>query len=358
MSSKKEIYQIIGFFLFLILFGLASFVATKAYLGMFFIAFIATIIMFPIYQWLLKKIKIKIVASFLTMVSFIVILVIPITFILLIAFNEGLVLLTELTKSIQNGASDIDQMFTFITQKIAPAIAVLVDFETINIAKITLDAVSAILTFASSAIIYIATHGAILLVNFGIFLLFLTFFFPEKENLINMMKKIIPLSDKESDYFIDKFTATTEKLSISVVIVPIIQGILMWFIFTLLGVPGAVFWGVITGIVSLIPAIGTTMVWIPATIVFVTQEKWLDATVIFFYGLIIMNFSDNLIRAWLLKGKKTQVPELVTLLSSIGGLFAFGFFGIFYGPIIVITFLSLLDIYKERISNPSQGNKK
>jgi len=346
--TTTERYQMIGFFIFLAVFGFASFIATQTYLGMFFIAFIVTIVLYPVYEWLVKKLRIKIIASFLTMVFFIIILIFPLSIIGIIALNEGITLFTELTKDILSTNPD-SQTISTLTEKFFPSISNIIDLGALDLQKIFFDIITSILSAISSFAMYIATHSAILLINFGIFLLFLTFFFPKKNRILETIKKTMPLTDDESDSFIERLTAITKKLSVSIVIVPIIQGALMWLIFEILNIPGAVFWAVITGIVSLIPAIGVSLIWIPTTIFFALQGNWTSAIIILLYGLIIMNFSDNVIRAWLLRGKQTQVPELITLLSAIGGLFAFGFFGIFYGPLIVITFLSLLDIYKERL---------
>lgn len=335
----------IGFFIFLSVFGFAAFISTQQYLGMFFIAFVVTIVLYPVYVWLAKKLRIKMLASFTAMVFFIIILVIPLSIVGIIAINQGIAFFTSLLQDFSVTEAGI-QITTFVTNEIFPALN---ESNTINLEQIAHDATLAVVSMLTSAALYIASNGMKLLIEFGIFLLFLTFFFPEKENVLDTLKKIMPLSPTESDYFIDRFAAITKKLSISVIVVPIVDGFLMWFILALLGVESAVFWAVITGIVSLLPVIGVSLIWIPATIIFALQGDWLAATIMGLYGLIVMNFADNIVRAKLLKGNQTQVPELVTILSAIGGIFAFGFFGLFYGPIIVIIFLALLDIYKDRL---------
>ncbi|MEA3322796.1 MAG: AI-2E family transporter [Patescibacteria group bacterium] len=343
--TTTERYQMIGFFIFLAVFGFAAFISTQQYLGMFFIAFVVTIVLYPVYIWLVKKLRIKMLASFTTMVFFIIILVIPLSIIGIIAINQGVAFFTGLLQDfsvIQVGA----QITTFFTAEVFPGLS---EEGTVNLEKIAREATLYVVSALSSAALYIASNGMKLLIEFGIFLLFLTFFFPEKENILTGMKKLMPFSVTESNYFIDRFAAITKKLSISVVVVPIVDGFLMWFILALLGVESAVFWAVITGIVSLLPVIGVSLIWIPATIIFAIQGEWVSAIIMGLYGLIVMNFADNIVRAKLLKGEQTQVPELVTILSAIGGIFAFGFFGLFYGPIIVIIFLALLDIYKNRL---------
>ncbi|XLQ19686.1 MAG: AI-2E family transporter [Candidatus Moraniibacteriota bacterium] len=344
-TPQTEQYITIGFFILLSIFGFAAFISTQKYIGMFFIAFVVTIVLHPVYKWLLKKVHYKIIASFITMVFFIIILIIPLSVIGLVAINQGISLFTDLTQNISIVKTSTE-ITNFITTDLFPAINTTSEFD---IEQLIQNTTLNILGLLSGAAFYLISNGMILLIEFGIFLLFLTFFFPEKDTLLNQLTKIAPLTAEESSRFVNRFAAITKKLSVSIIIVPLVQGTLMWFIFMLLDVPGAIFWGVVTGVVSLFPVIGVSLIWIPATIIFAIQGDWINASIIGLYGLIIMNFSDNLVRAWLLKGKETQVPELVTLLSAIGGIFAFGFFGLFYGPVIVVTFLALLDIYKTRI---------
>ena len=343
--TTSEQYRITGFFIFLAVFGFAAFISTQQYLGMFFIAFVVTIVLYPIYKWLVKKLHIKMLASFITMVFFIIILIVPLSIIGIVAINQGIAFFTSLLQDFSIIEASA-QITSFFTTEVFPELN---KEGSLNLEKITHETTLYIVSTLSSAALYIANNGMQLLIEFGIFLLFLTFFFPEKENILSALKKMMPLSITESDYFIDRFAAITKKLSISIAVIPIIDGFLMWFILTLLGVESAMFWAVVTGIVSLLPVIGVSLIWIPATIIFALQGDWVSTIIMGLYGLIVMNFADNIIRAKLLKGDKTQVPELVTILSAIGGIFAFGFFGLFYGPVIVIIFLSLLDIYKNRL---------
>jgi predicted PurR-regulated permease PerM len=348
--TTTERYQLVGFFMLLAVFGLAAYASTKQYLGMFFIAFVVTIVLYPIYKWLVQKMKIEMLASFTTMVLFIILLVVPLSIILIIAINQGIALFTQLAQNFSIGEVGI-KITNFFTNTLFPSIEAQEGFDIEQaVQKTTLT----IASWLTQSALYIAGNGLALLIEFGIFLLFLTFFFPEKENILNALKNRMPLTDSESGFFVDRFAAITKKLSISIVIVPIVDGFLMWFILTLINVPGAVFWGVITGVISLLPVVGVSLIWIPATAILAIQGHYTQAIILGLYGLIVMNFADNIVRAWLLKGEQTQVPELVTILSAIGGIFAFGFFGIFYGPIIVVTFLALLDIYKKRLDHNTQ----
>jgi len=345
--TTTERYQLTGFFILIAIFGFAAFKSTQQYLGMFFIAFVVTIVLYPVYEWIVKKMRIKMLASFTTMVFFIIILVVPLSIVFIIAINQGIALFTQLAQDFSVSETGV-KITTFLTETLFPSI---VEDASIDINQITHDVTLAIASWLTQTAMYLASNGMQLMIEFGIFLLFLTFFFPEKNVVLTALKDRMPLTESESNFFVDRFAAITKKLSISIIVVPIVDGFLMWFIFTLLGIPGAVFWGVVTGFVSLMPVIGVSLIWIPATIILAIQGNYPQAIIMGLYGLIVMNFADNIVRAWLLKGKNTQVPELVTLLSAIGGIFAFGFFGLFYGPIIVVTFLALLDIYKKRLNH-------
>ncbi len=125
----------------------------------------------------------------------------------------------------------------------------------------------------------------------------------------------------------------------------VVQGFLTWFGLWIAGVPQPLLLGVIAGVISILP-VGAPLVWIPAAI-------WLFATgsigwgvFMLLYGALGISSVDNVIRPWLI-ARGASLPLLLTLLGALGGVFAFGFLGLFLGPVVLAVGFSLLRDWAE-----------
>src|SRR5690606_40002640 len=124
------------------------------------------------------------------------------------------------------------------------------------------------------------------------------------------------------------------------------QGALGGLIFWLLGIPAPALWGVVMGILSLLPAIGSPIVWGPVGIyLLATGDVW-QGIVLLAYGALVISLVDNVLRP-ILVGKDTRIPDYVVLISTLGGLALFGANGLLVGPVIAALFLSAWDIFAE-----------
>ena len=110
------------------------------------------------------------------------------------------------------------------------------------------------------------------------------------------------------------------------------------------GIKGAVFWGTVMAVLSIIPGIGTALVWVPAVIYLFVVGRNLPAIGLLLWCAIVVGTADNLLRP-LLVGKDTKMPDLIILLSTFGGLALFGAVGLVVGPVIAALFLAMWRIY-------------
>jgi predicted PurR-regulated permease PerM len=129
-------------------------------------------------------------------------------------------------------------------------------------------------------------------------------------------------------------------------VIAIVQGIIGGVIFSALGIGGALLWGIAMGFFSLLPAIGTGLIWVPVALyLFITGAFWKGAILVF-CGLFVIGLVDNLLRP-VLVGRDTQMPDYVVFISTLGGLELFGFNGIVVGPVIAALFIAIWDIFTE-----------
>ncbi len=122
----------------------------------------------------------------------------------------------------------------------------------------------------------------------------------------------------------------------------VVQGVMTGFGFWLAGVPGAVLWGVVAGLVSIFP-IGAPIVWIPAAIWLFVEGRTGWGIFMVIYGAGGISSVDNFIRPWLI-ARGADLPLLLTILGALGGAFAFGFLGLFLGPVVLaVTYTVVKD---------------
>ncbi len=112
----------------------------------------------------------------------------------------------------------------------------------------------------------------------------------------------------------------------------------------LAGIHGAAFWGTVMVVLSIIPGIGTALVWFPAVVYLLVTGKILAGTLLFAWCAVVVGSVDNFLRPTLV-GRDTEMSDLLILLSTLGGLIMFGAAGIVVGPIVAALFVTVWDLY-------------
>ncbi len=185
-------------------------------------------------------------------------------------------------------------------------------------------------------------------VNF-IFMLFIWlyamfFFLLDGPAFLQKILYYLPLEHEDERRLLERFTSVTRATIKGTAVIGIIQGGAAGIAFKVVGIPSAVFWGTVMTVLSIIPGIGTTLVWLPAAILLATQDQWGKAIGLTLFCGLVVGSVDNLLRPRLV-GKDTQMNDLMILLSTLGGIVLFGLSGFIIGPIIAALFVTLWDMY-------------
>jgi predicted PurR-regulated permease PerM len=160
----------------------------------------------------------------------------------------------------------------------------------------------------------------------------------------------LPFNRTKILMFGSELKAQTFSNAIGVPLIALTQGIFAFIIYLITGLPEAVFWAILTGFSSVIPIVGTGIIWVPAAVyMFVTGHTWQGLVLIAWCGLV-MGSLDNVIRFMLAK-KMADVHPVVTVLGIILGLKFLGITGLIFGPLIISYFLILLKIYYAEYQN-------
>jgi predicted PurR-regulated permease PerM len=134
------------------------------------------------------------------------------------------------------------------------------------------------------------------------------------------------------------------------VAVGLAEGILIAIGFWLLGVRSPLVWGAIAAVLSVLPYVGVTLVWVPGCILLALRGDWVNAILLALWGLIVVSTADGIVRCRVISGRVKTNSLLITL-SLMGGLAVFGPIGFFVGPVVVVVFASLIRILREEHAN-------
>lgn len=180
-------------------------------------------------------------------------------------------------------------------------------------------------------------------VSFFIMLYLLFFLLRDGADLARSVRKAIPLSDALQRNLFRKFTTVVRATIKGTIVVAIVQGALGGLIFWILGIAAPVLWGVVMAFLSLLPAVGTALVWAPVAVYLLVSGSIWQGVVLIAYGVLVIGLVDNVLRP-VLVGKDTRMPDYVVLIATLGGMAIFGLNGFVIGPVIAALFIAAWDI--------------
>lgn len=180
-------------------------------------------------------------------------------------------------------------------------------------------------------------------VEFFIMLYLLFFLLRDGPELAGRIKQAIPLREDHKRALSSKFTTVIRATVKGNIVVAAIQGALGGLAFMVLGLHGPVLWGVVMAFLSLVPAVGAGMVWVPVALYLFVTGAVLKAVILAAYGVLVIGLVDNLLRP-ILVGKDTRLPDYVVLLSTLGGMALFGINGFVIGPLVAGMFIAVWHI--------------
>ncbi len=284
------------------------------------------------------------IASVATVTLIILVVLIPLAFVAVALVNEA----SHIYQRIDSGDAVIMQVIDSVDQEIPMAREFLARF------GITADDIQARIASAAVAISQVVGRQALsytqsavgLAVSFFLMLYVLFFFIKDGDTLLGHVIRALPLGDSRERLLLKRFAIVSRATLKGTLIVALVQGTIGGVAFWILGISGAVFWGVVMTVLSLLPAIGTALVWIPAAIILLATGSPVKALVLVLIGVLVIGLVDNILRP-ILVGRDTAMPDWLVLLSTLGGLTIFGLSGFVIGPVIAALFLTVWDLFAD-----------
>ncbi|WP_370677196.1 AI-2E family transporter [Pleomorphomonas sp. PLEO] len=179
------------------------------------------------------------------------------------------------------------------------------------------------------------------------------FLIRDGDSLFLRVKNAVPLNPEYKRALFAKFATVVRATVKGVILVAVLQGSLGGLVFWMLGIHAPLLWGVLMMFLSLLPAIGASVVWVPVAIYFFATGAIWQGVVLLLFGAFVIGLVDNVLRPALV-GKDLKMPDYVVLISTVGGISIWGLNGLVIGPAVAAMFIAVWDIFPTSQSGESR----
>jgi predicted PurR-regulated permease PerM len=320
----------------------------RPFFGALFWACAIGVLFHPLQQRLLRLFRGRAnTAAFCTLSFCAVIAVVPAWFIVSSFVDEGAALYHKIHSGQIDPAAFVDRVklqFPIIEETMEKA--------HLDVGKIK-EELSSIVVGASKFLaqnaVAIGQNTVGLLVDLALMLYVAFFMLRDGPKLVALLIRALPLGDEREKMIFGKFAEVTRATVKGNLVVAAVQGSLGGLIFWILGIHGAVLWGVVMTVLSMIPVVGASLIWAPvAAYLFITGETT-EGIVLASFGAFVIGLVDNILRP-ILVGRDTKLPDFIVLLSTLGGFVIFGMNGFVIGPLVAALFVALWEIFAHEYS--------
>jgi predicted PurR-regulated permease PerM len=306
---------------------------------------VIAIVFVPLYRRLLSSMRQRRTLAALATVTIILVLVIlPLTLITALLVQEG----ASVYERIQSGELNFGRYFQQVLDAMPAWVTNLLDRFGLTNLRVVQERVSASLTkssqFLAAQALNIGQNALAFIVSLFVMLYLLFFLLRDGDDLLKRVKAAIPLHPEHQRTLVSRFTGVIRATVKGNLVVAVVQGALGGLIFWLLGIHAPALWAAVMAVLSLVPAVGAAVVWLPVALYFlVTGATW-QGIVLTLYGVLVIGLVDNVLRP-ILVGKDTKMPDYLVLISPLGGIAVFGVNGFVIGPVIAAMFIAVWGMF-------------
>lgn len=174
------------------------------------------------------------------------------------------------------------------------------------------------------------------------------------EKLVSYLERTAPLPPEQTAFLMKEARTGLRAVFVGQIMTSVIQGAIGGVGFLIAQVPGAVVWAGAMAVLSLLPVVGAFLVWIPASLYLLAIGKVWQGIFLLAWGALIVSQVDNFLRPKLI-GDRADIHPIFVLLGVLGGVAAFGFIGLFLGPLMVGVTISVLKVWRSDYRDPTIG---
>jgi predicted PurR-regulated permease PerM len=176
---------------------------------------------------------------------------------------------------------------------------------------------------------------------------FLFFFLRDRRKVVKSLRWLSPLPEPTTDQIRRRVVETIQAIFYGTVVVAVVQGTLGGLMFWWLGLAAPLLWGIMMGLLAIVPVLGASIIWLPAAIFLALEGSWGKAIVLTLWGSIVVGGIDNLLYPMLV-GNRLKMHTAVAFIAVVGGLLVYGPSGVILGPVAVAVTISLLEYWHSR----------
>ena len=313
------------------------------YLKALFLAVVLTVAFMPVHEWVLRRVHRPTLASIITTCAVMLVVMVPLIFIGSSLFSQAGGLYGFVSQQMAGGAWS--GHFTWLTELVNRTA------ENVGMSPQQLKSIitSRVQEFGSWVVGMTGwmARGIAQQTATAILIFFILFFFlRDRETYTRYLVEMLPLPPGRLKQLASTLHDTIVGNLYGMVAVALIQGFLTTIGWWMVGLPAPLFWGAIATILSFVPLVGPSLVWIPGAVVLAVQGRWISAIALCIWGGVIVSAVDYIVRPRFAAGR-VNANTLLVLLSLLGGLRAFGAIGIIAGPVVLSAVTALLTMMRE-----------
>ena len=313
-------------------------------------ATVLAIVFAPLYRRILRSIgQHSNLAALATLLIVVTLVILPLSLTATSLVQEA----TSLYDRIQSGDLNLGTVFQELRDALPAWITNLLDRSGLTnlgaVQERLSDALKKGSQFIAAQALSVGAGAADFVLGLFVMLYLLFFLLRDGSSLSKRIQDAVPLPPKQERDLFRKFAAVVRATIKGSILVAALQGALGGLIFLVLGLHAPVLWGVVMGLLALLPAVGAALIWLPAAIYLLATGSIWHGVVLLLFGAFVIGLVDNILRP-ILVGKDTKMPDYVVLISTLGGLATFGLNGFVIGPVIAAMFIAAWDIFSEATS--------
>jgi predicted PurR-regulated permease PerM len=304
-------------------------------------AAVLVIVFYPVHQRLLKRLKKPGLSALLSCILVILTILVPVVLVTIAVLNEFSGAMNNLQATI---VYLLDPNSPY-TGRVLRWVSQYIDIEQVRSGQYLLErlqGVSGQLAGRTLGVIG-GVIGAIVQMFFVVFTMY--YLFRDGDKIFAALRDALPLENEQATAIMARTRDVIGASVYGVLAIAIVQGVLGWLAFWVLGVPSAIVWGVVMTFLSMIPMLGAFLVWVPAAAFLALTGHPVKAVLLVLWGTLVIGMIDNFLRPKLVGGR-TKLHELLIFFAVLGGLQVFGVLGIVLGPVVLAITLALVDVFR------------
>jgi predicted PurR-regulated permease PerM len=286
----------------------------------------------PLQGWLESKLKHPNLAATISVLVIGLIVVVPSTFVVqrlaIQAINGAALIQSKVESGDWRRALEAQPRMADLADKIEH------DFDLTGTA-------SQLATWLSGIAGSIVRGSVIQVIGFCLIFYLLFFLLRDRHSALNEVRSLSPLSDSAMNHLFARVSDTIHATIYGTLMVSATQGTLGGFMFWWLGLPAPLLWGVVMGLLAVVPVLGAFIVWIPAVLILLLEGSFGKALILTLWGMFVVGTIDNLLRPSLV-GQRLRLHTVLAFISEVGGLMVFGPAGVVLGPVALTVTSELL----------------